>query len=159
MIYDYPADVWINPCVAKRPKPDDLGAAIINAISTGELEARDLPLEHYFAEGLYGRRIFCKEGDVIVTKKHKTQHITIALVGSCIVSDEDGNNVEIAAPGVWITEPGTQRSVFCLTDVEWITVHANPDNERDITALEDRYATNTLNAVIAAQDIPKKVTV
>lgn len=101
----------------------DLKSAMLDAIVSEEIEQIDPPLEHYFATGLYGRRIYVPAGTTVVTKIHLQEHITVALKGTCTVVDESGNKTEISAPGVWITQPGTQRAVYCHDDVEWLTVH------------------------------------
>ena len=116
---------------------------MIRDIADGKLERRDLPLDHYFTEVLAGRRIYCKAGDTIVTQRHTTQHITIALKGTCYVyAGEHARRVE--APDVWVTEPGTQRVVFCETDTEWLTVHHNPEGITDLEMLETAMADDTL---------------
>lgn len=107
----------------------DLKDAMQQAIDDGAIAKVDAPLEHYFAAGLYGRRIFVPAGTTVVTKVHKVQHIAIALKGTCTVIDQDGNKSIVAAPSVFITEPGTQRAIFCHDDVEWITVHASESND------------------------------
>jgi len=108
----------------------DLKNAMQQAIDDGEIAKVDAPLEHYFAAGLYGRRIFVPAGTTVVTKVHKVQHIAIALKGTCTVIDQDGKKSIVSAPSVFITEPGTQRAIFCHDDVEWITVHASESNWR-----------------------------
>jgi quercetin dioxygenase-like cupin family protein len=107
----------------------DLKNAMQQAIDDGEIDKVDAPLEHYFAAGLYGRRIFVPAGTTVVTKVHKVQHIAIALKGTCTVIDQDGKKSIVSAPSVFITEPGTQRAIFCHDDVEWITVHASESND------------------------------
>jgi quercetin dioxygenase-like cupin family protein len=107
----------------------DLKNAMQQAIDDGEIAKVDAPLEHYFAAGLYGRRIFVPAGTTVVTKVHKVQHIAIALKGTCTVIDQDGKKSIVSAPSVFITEPGTQRAIFCHDDVEWITVHASESND------------------------------
>lgn len=121
----------VDKCYA----PHDLGLAMLKAVHAGEVEAYEPPLEHYFADGLYGRRIRVKAGSCVVTCRHEQQHLTVALSGRCTVVDDKGNRQEIEAPGVWVTQPGTQRSVYCHTDVEWLTVHGTSlDTLEDIEA-------------------------
>lgn len=95
-----------------------------SAVDAGELTAIEPPLEHYHTPGLYGRRIFVPGGTVVITKVHKSEHITVALKGTCTVRDEQGNLSEISAPAVFVTRPGTRRAVYAHDDVEWLTVHA-----------------------------------
>lgn len=107
-----------------RVSLSDLKASMANAITAGEIEQVEPPLEHYHTSDLYGRRIFVKKDTAIVTKVHKTEHITVALKGHCTVVDENGIKTEVVAPSVFITKPGTWRAVYAHDDVEWLTVHA-----------------------------------
>jgi hypothetical protein len=38
-----------------------------------------------------------------------------------------------------VTEPGDKRAGFALTDCVCMNIHANPDDVRDMAALESRY--------------------
>ena len=59
----------------------------------------------------------------MITAVHKKEHITIALKGHSVIVDEVGDRKDIIAPCVFITKPGTQRAVYAINDVEWVTVH------------------------------------
>ena len=83
------------------------------------------PVWHYQAKGIFGRRNFVPAGSCVVTFVHKYEHITVALRGRCLVVDQDGNKTEVEAPQVWVTQPGTQRAVIALTDVEWFCAYAH----------------------------------
>lgn len=117
-----------------RVSLDDFKASMADAIASGELNQVDPPVEHYHTSDLYGRRIFVKADTAIVTKVHKTEHITIALKGHCTVVDENGVKTEVVAPSVFVTKPGTWRAVYAHDDVEWVTVHACA--LKDIEAIE-----------------------
>ena len=93
------------------------------AIDRGLMQEIDAPLDHYHANGLYGRRIYVQGGATVITKVHLTQHITVALKGTCTVYGENGSRKIVTSPDVFVTEPGTQRAIYCHDDVEWITVH------------------------------------
>lgn len=103
----------------------------------GLAETFEPALSHYRAPGLYGRRIYVPAGMCVATRVHKQTHFTIALKGECLVVDQDGNQAEVRAPSVFITQPGTQRACLALTDVEWLTVHAcePTDDPADMTDL------------------------
>lgn len=109
-------------------------AALLAAMS--EMDSKfDPPVWHYQAKGLFGRRNFVPAGSCVVTYVHKYEHITVALSGRCLVVDQDGNKIEVEAPQVWVTQPGTQRSVIALTDVEWFCVYPHegemPENPEE----------------------------
>lgn len=119
-----------------------LRSVMQTAIDEGQVEQIDPPLEHHFAKGLYGRRIFVPAGTTVVTKVHMTQHITIALKGTCILVDELGGHRKIEAPGMWVTEAGTQRAIHCIDDTEWVTVHAT-DIQDDVPEVEAEIFSDT----------------
>jgi len=127
----------------QKPKVSlpEFKASMAEAIESGELKQVDPPLEHYHTPDLYGRRIFVDADTAIITKVHKSEHITIALKGSCTVVDENGVKTEVVAPAVFVTKPGTWRAVYAHDDVEWVTVHAC--KERDLTAIESQLVCDT----------------
>jgi hypothetical protein len=92
-------------------------------------------VEHYRAKGLYGRWAEAPAGSCIVTYVHKIEHLTVILQGTALVIDQEGNRTQVTAPGVFVTKPGTQRTLVSLTDVIWMTVHpdqgtTDQDNDR-----------------------------
>lgn len=97
--------------------------AMEECVNRGLLDEIDPPVDHYLADGLYGRRVYVPAGVTIVTKVHLTQHITVALKGTCTVFGENGARNIVTAPAVFITEPGTCRAIYCHDEVEWLTVH------------------------------------
>lgn len=110
--------------IAKGAHIVELKTSMHNAINSGELTQIEAPLDHYHTPELYGRRIYVPAGATVVTKVHKSEHITVALKGHCVVVDEIGDRKDIVAPAVFVTKPGAQRAVYAVTDVEWLTVHA-----------------------------------
>jgi hypothetical protein len=89
----------------------------------------------YFAPGTYGRKIFIAAGMCVVGKIHKHAHLNILMHGKCKVVTETGSET-LEGPHIWTSEPGTKRAVFALTDLEWVTIHDNPENKTDIAELE-----------------------
>jgi hypothetical protein len=94
------------------------------------------PLIHRFADGLYTREIFIPKGTVLTGKIHRQAHPNFLMQGEVIVVTEAGGRQHLIAPLALISPPGTKRAVVALEDTVWITVHANPDNTRDLTVLE-----------------------
>jgi quercetin dioxygenase-like cupin family protein len=131
----------MNAVQKPRVTLSEFKATMAEAIDSGELKQVDPPLEHYHTPDLYGRRIFVDADTAIVTKVHKSEHITIALKGSCTVVDENGVKTEVVAPAVFITKPGTWRAVYAHTDVEWVTVHAC--KEQELAAIEAQLVCDT----------------
>ena len=125
-----------------------------SAINSGELKQVAFPLEHFFADGLYGRRIYVQAGATVVTAVHKSEHITIALKGHCVVVDEHGDRHDVIAPSVFVTKPGTQRAVYAITDTEWLTVHHYEDEDKSLETVEKKLVCDSMqqyeNALLEA---------
>lgn len=125
-----------------------------NSINSGELKQVEFPLEHYFTPTQYARRIFVPADHTVVTAVHKSEHVTVALKGHCVVVDELGDRQDVVAPAVFITKPGTQRAVYAVTDTEWLTVHTYTDEDKSLPTVEKMLVCDTMqqyeNALVEA---------
>lgn len=90
---------------------------------------------HWFAGNVYLRELEIPEDVVCVGKIHKHEHLVILAQGSCRINTDTGMQ-DIAAPYIWISKPGDQRALVTYEDCVFLTVHANPEDERDIEKLE-----------------------
>lgn len=78
--------------------------------------------DHFFAGGMYLRRMEIPAGSLIVSKVHKTEHHFIGCVGELVVAGQ--GETYVLKPGDSIVSPvGTKRAVFAKTDVVCMTVH------------------------------------
>lgn len=93
---------------------------------------------HHFANGTYVREFLIPAGHCVVGKIHRHEHFTFIMSGDVIVQTEDGP-VEMSGPRILVTQPGTKRAIFAVTDSLWVTVHLNPKNERDLAKLEQTH--------------------
>ena len=114
-----------------------LHASLVEGLNRGILPAVHEELEHYHADGLYGRRCKVPAGTVLVSRVHLSEHITIALIGDVTVFSHDGTRKQVSAPGMFVTPKGTHRAVYCHTPVEWVTVHRMDDDTTDIDEIEN----------------------
>ena len=92
------------------------------------------PLEHFFAPGLYARKILNPKGSRIVTKVHKTEHLHVLVTGKLAIFIEGQGWKEYTAPHVGITKPGTRRIIVALEDSIFMTFH--PTTKTDIENIE-----------------------
>lgn len=123
-----------------------LPSALIDALAREIEETSDgvervpieCPLQHTFTPGLYTRTIFMPASARIISHIHLTRHPFFVSKGRCKVVYPDGTVTEIIAPYMGITEAGTQRALQIDEDTVWTTVHANPDDERDVEKIADR---------------------
>mgnify|MGYP003394292821 CR=1 FL=1 len=92
------------------------------------------PLEHFFADGLYARKITRPKGSLIVGKIHKYKHFYFLLQGAVTTLTENGV-VKMEAPAIVVTPAGTKRVSYAREDVIIVTVHAT--EKTDIDKIED----------------------
>lgn len=126
-----PADapVQIMPRVPTREQ--------IEALEREMLKHPQLPIRttHHFAAGLYAREIYIPAGTLLTGKVHSTEHLNIISKGEIQVWTEDGMK-KVRAPFTLVSRPGTKRIGLAVTDTVWTTIHANPENTRDLDRLE-----------------------
>lgn len=94
--------------------------------------------EHTFTPGIYSRKLIIPAGMTVVGKTHKHEHLMIVLSGHSQVATDLGTT-EVRGGEVYVSPPGAKRVVFALEDTSFLTIHHNPDNERDLVAIEDEH--------------------
>lgn len=80
------------------------------------------PMEHYFADGLYGREMLLRAGESCVGATHGKEHLCIVM-GHCMVVDGTSKR-ELIGWNVLISHPGAKRVILAIQDTVWLTVHA-----------------------------------
>ena len=125
------------PAVPARDKIVQLEGALRELPgSMDAAEMTDRYNEHYFAPGVYGRVMQIPAGMCVVGKIHKHAHLNVITRGVIRVVTEFGEDT-YTGPRIWVSEPGTKRAVYAVTDTEWLTVHANPADTQDLGEIED----------------------
>ena len=138
---------------ADSPKVRDAIFALEDAML--QMPQVDLPVLHHFAPGLYARELFIPQGVTLTGYIHKTEHISILLSGTLIMTDGDGGAVELTGPRIEIAKPGTKRVAFATSDVRFLTVHAT--TETDIKTLEAELVTNDMTLIGGMIQQPEKL--
>lgn len=118
----------LNLVSAAKDKIEALQVAM-DAITTDSPE--DVPTEHFHAPGLYGRHVTIPADAALVTKLHKTEHITIALKGTFTMYGVDGTLKKVLSPAMWITPAGTKRAIYCHDEVIIANVHPADANTKE----------------------------
>jgi hypothetical protein len=93
----------------------------------GVLGKNPFPLAHSFADGLYIREIFIPNDS----------YVNFVVSGDMSVITAEGVK-RIIGPQMIVSPAGTQRVGYSHEDTIWVTVHKNPDNEKDVSVLENR---------------------
>jgi hypothetical protein len=103
-----------------------------------EIEQSELPLKHSFAPGVYAREMEIPAGTLLIGKIHKHRHHNFLMKGEIIVITESEGIKLLQAPLMIVSEPGTQRVGYAITDTTWTTIHENSDNTEDLKVIEKR---------------------
>ena len=98
------------------------------------------PLEHFFGDGLYIRKMTAPKGMFNVSKLHKTTHPFFILTGDVSILTEKGP-IRIRGPFFGMTRAGTKRVVYFHEETVWLTVHAT--KETDLKKIEDEHIAKT----------------
>ena len=106
-----------NSCV-----PEDVSAMVERLMDTPEWKEMDsideavaqmppvdMPLKHVFTPGLYVRQILMRAGTIATTRIHLTEHPFIISMGRASVWSRETGWVNVQAPHLGVTKPGTRR--------------------------------------------------
>lgn len=96
---------------------------------------------HHFADGLVARTIFIPAGSTLTGAEHRAEHLNVCH-GDITVWTEQGMQ-RLTGYHVLPSLPHAKRVGYAHADTWWTTVHANPENERDIEKLEDALVIST----------------
>ena len=122
----------------------------INAIHAAQgTEPPDLPLQHVFAPGVYGRQIFIPAGTLVVGKIHRHAHLNFLIQGTVSVATEEGP-VQYHAPLMMVSKAGTKRVVYTHEDTIWATVHLT--EQTDLEKIEEEIIVPSYAAFDLLQD-------
>jgi hypothetical protein len=79
------------------------------------------PVNHYFKDGMYCRETFTHAGTMLIGATHKQATFNILTEGEVTVSNGD-KVVYLKAPQIFISEAGSQKVAYCITDTIMVNV-------------------------------------
>lgn len=128
------------PEIIKKNKPEIILQDIIDDITRTVLKMpqADCPVAHYFGPGTYIRQVTFPAGIFAIGHKQRFEQMNIFLSGRVAMIQPDGSTKEIVAPQIFMGPPGQKLGII-LETVTWLNVYPNPDDERDIDILENRF--------------------
>lgn len=94
-----------------------------------------LQTEHYFADGMYARKLTRPAGTLIIGKVHKKEHFFVIAMGTLIIWTEGGMK-ELSAGTVLMSKPGTKRVTLATEDAIGITFHRTDSTDLDVVEAE-----------------------
>ena len=110
--------------------------ALEDAINSLGLPEMELPIKHYFGDGVYVREMTAPEGALIVGHMHAKAHVFMLLQGSLTIASEDGV-MDCTAPCTFSSKAGTKRVIFAHEDSVLSTAHPNPKNSTSEAELKE----------------------
>lgn len=138
--------------ISTTEKTEVSGTDFKSAVSQFEVLLSAMPQiltepEHFFAKGLYCRKLFMPAGGIYVSKVHKHESIDFILSGDISIVDAEGSR-RIKAPHIGITRAGTKRVGLTHADTVFVNVHALPDGMDEntpIDEIEEYFVCNTFS--------------
>jgi quercetin dioxygenase-like cupin family protein len=128
----------------------DIISAQVDALASAMLSMPDAQVQiaprHIFSDGLYGREVRMPAGTIAVGHRHKQAHICIISEGRCLVVAEDGTQ-EVEAPATFTVPVGRRNCVHAITETVWTTIHAVPNDMRDVADIEMMLVGTTIPAI------------
>ena len=109
---------------------DDLEKAMLDMPQT-EME----PV-HIFADGLYLRQLTIPAGVLLTGRVHRHPCLIFVSRGSIRVMDPEAGVKHLTGPALFESKAGARRMGYACEETVFTTIHANPQNERDVEKLE-----------------------
>lgn len=106
----------------------------VEEVISKHLPSADVPVKHEFAPGIYARTVEMKAGTILTSKIHRTEHFYVVHCGCARVWTHEAGVIEVRAPFMGRTMPGTRRVLYILEDCVWTTFH--PTNKLTVEEVE-----------------------
>ena len=117
----------MNLIISETPSREQIDHLQAEMVKMPQVE---LQTDHYFAGGMYCRRVARPAGTTIVGKVHKKAHIFLCAAGEIIAWSEKGM-VTLKAGDVIESQPGTKRVTYAVKDSIGITIHQTHKTDLD----------------------------
>jgi hypothetical protein len=88
----------------------------------------DIPVEHFFASGVYVRQIRIPKDTFLTGAVYREPHIHFVLQGEMDVATENGV-VRVTAPHTFVSPPGIKRAGYAHEDTVWAAAFRTDDTD------------------------------
>jgi hypothetical protein len=106
--------------------------------SLAHVSQQEAPVTHLFEPGEYVREMRVPAGMLLTGAEHLLGHRLELIEGSVLMFAPEGK-FEFDAYAFMDTKPGFHAVVYTVTDMVARSRHPNPDEARDVVALEGRW--------------------
>lgn len=96
----------------------------------------EIPVQHFFSDGVYARHGRIPAGTMLTGKIHKRWNLNILSEGEMTVLTAEGMK-RLKGPHVIVSPPGLKRVAYCHTDCVWTTIHGT--HETDVDKIEAEF--------------------
>lgn len=111
-----------------------------------DLPQVEIPVEHYFAPGVYARVIHIPAGVILTGKIHRTLHMCILAQGRIHVTVDNGQEAEqFDGFCIFNAPPGSKKAIYAETDAVFINVH--PTESEDLDEIEEQFIAPSYEAL------------
>ena len=83
----------------------------------------DIPVKHYFLDGMYVREIYMPKGSLLIGHAHSKEFMEVMSKGKVLMFNNEGS-FEVTAPFTRRSEPKKRKVGYVLEDTIWTTFHA-----------------------------------
>jgi hypothetical protein len=98
-------------------------------------EQEAVSVVHRFGPGIYMRELTVPAGMFIIGHEHKDPHMNVMLKGRITLVREDGSQIELSAPAIFVGEPG-RKVCYVHEEMVWQNIYAT--TETDVEKLEEQ---------------------
>lgn len=89
-----------------------------------------ITVEHHFIGGVYCKQVSIPAGVVLLSHKHKFDHMSVLVCGSVDVTS-NGNTRVYSAPSVLNIAADVNHTVRARDDSVWLCIHATDETDPD----------------------------
>lgn len=124
--------------------PEAYEAALFDAVANGAIPAQ-YEMTHLTPPGIYYRKIRMKAGSVLIGHEHTEEHLNVVMCGKAAVWIEGRRELLDATRGPieFTSGAGVRKMLEIYEDMEWATIHPNPENIQDVSVLEERISVHS----------------
>jgi hypothetical protein len=112
-------------------------------------ELIEIPINHHFSKGVYGREMVMPKGAFIVGKIHKHHNLNILSSGEVSVLSIDGVK-RVKAPFTFVGSPGAKRVIYAHEEATWTVIHGTDLTEVD--KIEEEFIAKDYSEVIESKE-------
>lgn len=119
-------------------------------------EGPKCPVQHLFEPGVYIREMFIPAETLFIGRPHTFGHRCDLMSGKILLIREEGK-MHLEAPASLMSKPGYMMCLYAKTDVIGRTYHPNPDERRDVDAMEDEIFGSVAELIRLGEKVRAKI--